>query len=274
MKAAVFFAVLALLVPLCLAFCDPSRAPVHEDPASSVGYPCMNGSMPYLCNAESACDGKGACKTCLNRVDGFKWVNIQGTACCNIAVAIGAYLWGDPHLTGFDGNKFDFQGIHNKWFNLLSTEYLQLNGFFQPTCGQNGTHVTEIGLLVNGSRIHLSADSSTLDNNELTCCHGWTPVPLNGGVLRHQWVNHFEVETEHFLIKVTHIMKNEERECIKAAFNLEFKLKDYHGAIHGVIGQTAHHPLSGDAPEVEGKTEDYVVSAPFATDSLFNRYDL
>jgi len=53
---------------------------------------------------------------------------------------------------------------------------------------------------------------------------------------------------------------------------LTFQLKDFTGSVHGVIGQTAHH--TGNAPEVEGKVEDYVVSGPFATDNKFNRYDL
>jgi len=272
MKTAVLCVVLALLVPFCLAYCDPTLTPADVT-ATSGNVPCTVPFV-YSCQDESQCDGIGGCLTCTLRSDAFTFVNIQGTACCNQSYTIAGEIWGDPHLTGFDGEKFDFQGIPNTWFNLLSTEHLQLNGFFQPTCGQKGTHITAVSLQVNGSKIFISPDSASVDGKELTCCKGWTPIPLNGGALRHQWVNHFEVETEHFLMKFERFLKDDKKDCIKANFNLEFKLKNYLGAIHGVIGQTAHHPLTGNAPEVEGKVADYVVSGPFATDSKFNFYNL
>lgn len=270
MKPAFFFVVLALLVPFCLATCDSSIQPTFASADPSGATQCFNGAVEYFCGHGSACDNAGACLTCSGQPV-FQFANQAGTACCS---DIG-FMWGDPHFTGFDGNKFDFMGISNKWFNLLSTESIQINGFFQPSCGfYKGTYVTEIGLLVNGSKVHLTTDSSTLNGEELTCCKGRTPILLNGGALRHQSVDHFEVETSELLVKLTRLSRSIEKDCLKASFNLDFTLKEYVGMIHGVIGQTAHHPLSGNAPEVEGKTEDYVVSGPFSIDSKFSKYNL
>jgi hypothetical protein len=277
MKVAVFFVVLALLVPFCLGYCDPAKKPTSDAPDPNGFVPCTNllNGQTYYCPASDTCDDLGGCLTCLTRSDGFTFISSDGTECCNQSKITPGKIRGDPHFSGFDGSYFDFMGLANEWFSLLSTEYIQLNGYFQPSCGfYKGTYVTEIGLLVNGSRIHLTTDSSTINGDELTCCKDLTPIPLNGGALRHQWANHFEVETGELLVKLTRLSRSIEKDCLKASFNLDFTLKEYIGMIHGVIGQTAHHPLIGNAPEVEGKTEDYVVSGPFATDSKFNRYNL
>lgn len=39
-------------------------------------------------------------------------------------------LTGDPHIIGFNGQKFDFHGKANHVFNLVSDEYVQINSLF------------------------------------------------------------------------------------------------------------------------------------------------
>jgi len=278
--------VLALLVPFCLAICTdilpvpvvPNNAVACNPPTFPPNFtvPCTNNNngQSYCCQNGTACDHLGGCLTCFAEPV-FSFVNKIGTACCsNFSLDVLADVWGDPHFTGFDGKKFDFQGIPNKWFNLLSSSDIQLNAFFQRSCGKSApTYVTEIGVQVKGSKISLVPHNSTLDGAEVACCKGWTPIPLKNGNLRHQWLNHFEVETNLFLIKFQrHVVPTPGENCIQGSFDLVFKLKAWPGNVHGVIGQTAHHSFAGKAPEVEGKPEDYVVSGAFANDFTFNRY--
>ena len=64
---------------------------------------------------------------------------------------------GDPHFVGFDGSKFDFQGIQGRVFNLLSDAKVQVNSLFQPYGDGSATTMGQIGVRIGGDNLLVNA---------------------------------------------------------------------------------------------------------------------
>ena len=77
-------------------------------------------------------------------------------------------FWGDPHFTGFDGGKYDVQGVHGETYNILSDQNIQFNATFSVwqnagnldafENGQNyATVVTDVGIQVGDDQLRFDA---------------------------------------------------------------------------------------------------------------------
>ncbi len=66
-----------------------------------------------------------------------------------IAAGLSTLLFGDPHLYGFEGERFDLHGEPNKYYNLLSDVNLQINALFGNWNNEpESTIIKKIGIKV------------------------------------------------------------------------------------------------------------------------------
>eukprot|EP01113_Clastostelium_recurvatum_P011882 TRINITY_DN160_c0_g3_i4.p2 TRINITY_DN160_c0_g3~~TRINITY_DN160_c0_g3_i4.p2 ORF type:complete len:408 (-),score=109.09 TRINITY_DN160_c0_g3_i4:75-1298(-) len=197
----------------------------------------------------------------------------------------------DPHFRGFNGLKYDVQGQTDTWFNLLSDQDIQFNGFFQSITGsvkEQNTYVRKLGVALEGHTILINS----------------TAVELDGAIL-HKMGDHAEVEevltnskgdTVATLLADTHsVTFHTPAYFITIAqgtttpggkpqlfFNVEdIELLETSRQPHGLLGQTAHAAVDEKAhrgPQGEGVIEgvytDYIVSSAFGTDFKYNKFTL
>jgi hypothetical protein len=82
----------------------------------------------------------------------------------------GSY-WGDPHLVGFDGEKYDVMGQSGKTYNMISDKNLQYNTEFADFGTGNGaTVIGAAGIQVGNNKVALDAKtkSATVDGIAMT----------------------------------------------------------------------------------------------------------
>eukprot|EP01113_Clastostelium_recurvatum_P016558 TRINITY_DN194_c0_g1_i11.p1 TRINITY_DN194_c0_g1~~TRINITY_DN194_c0_g1_i11.p1 ORF type:complete len:411 (+),score=151.39 TRINITY_DN194_c0_g1_i11:55-1287(+) len=182
----------------------------------------------------------------------------------------------DPHFTGFQGERYEFQGVSGKWFNIISDTRFQLNALFQHL-GDNKadtTNMVAFGILADDHTIQVDANSTiivdgeTLKNNVVKKLPGGIQVTVSDSDV--------QIDTPQYALAV--MVKNTHEGKF---LNLFPVVRDMTLQPHGVLGQTLHHvhaklKVSKDHEgkgEIEGKYTDYIVSSAFATDSVFNRYN-
>jgi len=205
----------------------------------------------------------------------------------------------DPHFIGIHGEKYSVVGEGEKWFNIISTPDFQFNAFFQQACeNKKGmTAITSVAVKINGHRFRVNATGSAqLDGATLkTPPHAHShPIGENGvyGSISHPWNNNFEIHTPEFsVVLIRHMidptiqkpgMVYYGKNCLVSYFNTEFKDHNMSSAMHGLLGQTAHHvhlhavSAKGNEGqgEIEGTYKDYIVSGPYENDFKFNQYKL
>jgi len=210
-------------------------------------------------------------------------------------------ITGDPHFVGLDGEKFEFIGIPNTWFNIITSKNMQFNALFKSACENktNFTALASIAVKINGHEFFVDneGNSSTFDGLPMKV-EGWKHAVQIGekgqyGFIAHPWTHWWHIETPEFtLVLKRHMvdlasqkpgMVYYGKNCIGGYFNLEFK-ETKTNILHGILGQTFNHThsaleklntigLNGEAEgEIEGSYKDYIVSKPFGTDFKFNLY--
>jgi hypothetical protein len=92
----------------------------------------------------------------------------------------GGKFWGDPHLEGFDGEKYDVMGQDGKIYNMLSDKGVQYNTKFSKWGEGGATVISEAGIQVGNSQVRFdrSGKAPTVNDQELK--DGET-IDLGGG---------------------------------------------------------------------------------------------
>jgi len=110
---------------------------------------CTNGVPNADCCCHTAyCTGGAYCYSCTDSDDAFAEGYCDGVGCatgvCHTPSLDGDAIL-DPHFTGLNGHKYDFQGEPNKVFALISEPHVQVNARFLNASGighaPNGTTV-------------------------------------------------------------------------------------------------------------------------------------
>lgn len=199
-------------------------------------------------------------------------------------VQVSGSATGDPHFTGFQGQKFDFMGRPGTTFNILSDNHLTVNARF--VAGPNGksqTFMGAVGIKFGDAKLKIQECGfkmvcGYLDGNELKM--GDVKVLPNGAIVRKKahTVERIEVEipSEGYLFKFASPKPDR--------WNMPHI--DIHAALtkipedaHGILGQTARDLKAGKMMDSEGKFKpegedlDYAVSHLFSHDFKFNRHE-
>jgi len=191
--------------------------------------------------------------------------------------------FGDPHFVGWNGARFDFDGVDQQVFNLLSDDDVQLNARFGRVLGAPrrylaGIYMVEMGLRIEQHRVHIVAgghlpnDYGTvlLDGRQLTLPHSRlllnTSVELFGGAesyLEVEWgglrpLHEYGIDDDHqlasYIVSIT-IGRRYELTIVLAhergryayerrTLALSGRLLDASATPHGVLGQTAGRSLA------------------------------
>lgn len=203
-----------------------------------------------------------------------------------------SYVFGDPHFTGFEGEHFDFHGVPDKFYNLLSDKDIQLNTYFRKwaTSGDaNFTVIETIGLKIEEEKLYFDINSLVKHNDEkvelpFTMKHfsvsKFTELPdeykehVNNPEFG-KFIECYRVETEYYGFDFIVATDN----FNPPYFNVSSWIKTDKRRPHGIIGQTADfdgqpRQATGNQGEgvIEGVYTDYEVSSLFADDFKFNKY--
>lgn len=186
---------------------------------------------------------------------------------------------GDPHFIGFDGCKFDFDGIADNVFAIYSDTRLQLNALFTQIshADSNGNWMTKIGIrfqefsLVLDPRVGLFlAEEGTLINTPGVLQVNDTNIEMavDGNLVKY-------LNVERSFVRIGVDVKRFSSDSDHFFINIDFEIRERPVNPHGVLGQTAkiltetardnnRNPLppcsnDGKISPVEGEPEDYIV---------------
>jgi hypothetical protein len=208
----------------------------------------------------------------------------------------------DPHLVGFNGEKYDFMGESGKIYNLFTSGTLQINMKLEEFLPER-TYITAVGIKAGNSSIGVQEISVLLLKSEIECFYNGKPANrfglnevfnFNTGLknqqgssvygwavcdLKDRWLN---VNTGSCDITVYHDNEMYEN-AICPHLNISVKVEKL-GLIsdgvapHGILGITASciNPRTCTGPNgkgiIDGKPADYEVSSLFSDDCKYNRF--
>mmetsp|Transcript_7568 Transcript_7568/g.8300 ORF Transcript_7568/g.8300 Transcript_7568/m.8300 type:complete len:739 (-) Transcript_7568:110-2326(-) len=200
---------------------------------------------------------------------------------------------GDPHFKGLKGQKYDFHGVPNKIFNLITDDAVTVNALFvdadlRPQ--KNKTYIGALGFTVcdpNGISLKLvfkcNRDSentkSILLNGKEVAEGSFTDLGVATVVQTGLKNGKTRITTKHGY-KFSMRFSSSRHSTCHINFKTSYQPIQGHSLPHGVLGQTAGLPsnLVGDdmnSPNiVEGNVEDYIVQEGdlFGTTFKFNKY--
>jgi hypothetical protein len=111
------------------------------------------------------------------------------------ATVNGAQTSGDPHFYGFKNQKYDVMGQSFEIYNIISTDYLQVNSRFTPYYKRvnqvtpTGTMMGDIGIKFYDERIELNSNSTIAHinyNSPIDMMSNWETSYEHGIVLRNK----------------------------------------------------------------------------------------
>jgi len=205
---------------------------------------------------------------------------------------------GDVHFYGFNHQAFDFNGIPDKFYCLLSDNYVQVNALFRNWNKTGATSMKKIGVKIGNQKcgftcLEMDQDGVCKMNGVEFKEQSYFPVVGNfhGDV---NLTNKFEgydttlpgIEHagrfENICMEITagvynfKLIRSSEPVSYKDEnpyfVNLVTNISRKDIQPHGITGQTVK-PTEGNFV-IEGSEEDYEVSSLFASDFKFNRFNI
>lgn len=211
----------------------------------------------------------------------------------------------DPHMHGFNGEDFFFNGEWNKWFNMLSSPDIQMNAYFtywQTSGDEKLTAMRKFGFMIYNSKgkLHkIEVDCDGFINIDDERVEDVKKFKDDDFIIR---VNDIDVvrflnsrenmgRPEHMYVDKTISLENGNCiiyiACVKdnvndPALSMRVDLKNKNYRMHGVSGQTSYYidkprristGLQGEGI-IEGTHLDYEVSNIWGTDFKYNRFEV
>jgi hypothetical protein len=218
---------------------------------------------------------------------------------------------GDPQFTGFQGQSYQFHGIPNEYFNVITTPNIQLNAHFKYIssghCTYNntecwshpGTYISKFGIMIGSNKIKLVAGTYGKGiyieyNNEVLKTDKMR-ISKNDSTIYYPSNDVFEISTDSFLIKIINadeffnfqvaLKDSYVLDAGKKKLNIQGDscadhhtvhdklLKNYPDLpIHGLIGQTWRNAVYC-GKLYEGQVDDYLSGGLFGVQFPFNRFE-
>jgi len=176
---------------------------------------------------------------------------------------------GDPHITPFNGPKFDFTGSNGEFYNFIDSQNFRMNMRMR---GRELTVVSEAGILLFGvEKYHIIANEDEtgyieVRHNDQLLKHGYS-MKTNVGKQTETEVTvtakKFTVTTKEF--EVTLQWCNNGVHVYNKVPHLDNSSKcfiEFENNVHGIAGQT----VNPEFQKIEGEESDYLVSGPFSND--------
>jgi hypothetical protein len=111
-----------------------------------------------------------------------------------------ARAYGDPHIDGADGEKFDFDdhGI----YNLLQDRGLNINAEMAPAAGEKSV-ITNVGMNIGGSQVQMLPNGSMVINGRPVQLENGQTLQLPDGSTISKKGNDINIKTSEYDVKLT-----------------------------------------------------------------------
>lgn len=111
-----------------------------------------------------------------------------------------ARAYGDPHIDGADGEKFDFDdhGI----YNLLQDRGLNINAEMAPAAGEKSV-ITNVGMNIGGSQVQMLPNGSMVINGRPVQLENGQTLQLPDGSIISKNGNDINIKTSEYDVKLT-----------------------------------------------------------------------
>jgi hypothetical protein len=215
-----------------------------------------------------------------------------------------SHMVGDPHFIGFDDTKFDLHGQPDKYYNLISDDYIQVNAYFKGWNGTQETNMGEIGIKIgkkpNYTQIYMNRDGEAKINGEVLTQRIYFPLGFDDfqgyaefsrefegfdqslpGI---QYAGSFEgakiyVNAGKYTFVIVRCSEPVSDQSYNRYFlNLISEIRSPNVRPHGIIGQT-HNKDKKRIPQgkqgegvIEGVYTDYEVSSLWDCNFKYNRF--
>jgi len=207
---------------------------------------------------------------------------------CVSGTVSGGSIIHDPHFTGFDGRKFDFQGEPNQVFALISESYVQVNSRFMSSVYAGETNMGDICVRFCDDTVTIDRFGrvavSTFTNPDLVV----TVSKSNPDSARQTALVHITAGLWSMEVILDHPPNNTGFSFLDLE-NITLNYPPLAGQIHGVLGATVPS-IDGDMPltptncskdpneggcAIEGNWKDYEIAENelCGTSFKFSRFD-
>jgi hypothetical protein len=186
-----------------------------------------------------------------------------------------------PIFSGFEGEEFQFNGIPNKFFNLLTDENIQVNAHFN-----SHKRIDSIGIKIGNSKVQWTAQDGKAEVNGKKL-HYRSYITVDN----QNYSAYVEIKSLLETVRVNTLFVNagkyhfnivRNKNCsvvLPYFFNFNTVIYNRNARPHGIVGQTADYNGAPriDAGEqgegiIDGNPLDYVVSNLWSNDFRYNKF--
>ncbi|GAQ81227.1 putative root cap family protein [Klebsormidium nitens] len=282
-----------------LTTCKTCKDAAHTSKTTSSCTP------PVTCPSGHRDGGSGKC-TCNSNIPAELRTS-KDTCKCKLGQG-STGVCGDPHFIGGNGVRYDFHGVPEKSFCLISDKAFHLNAHFIGQngleTGMDGTWMDQLGFVfVSGSKqhslsVHLVSEEDFANevSDVFVVAYDSSPItvslPTSG---KNVWTSDdglVTISRTSEVARLTLTLKGHFQTTLTASehefpdghhIDFDVDVMNITNSAHGILGQTFQperlHVVAGSAEKkmdqadvVEGGDHDYISTNLMATDCKFSRY--